>query len=145
MKLTTSRGQPRHQRAAPELHLIVDDPVAPDYFDAETVSIWQATARILIDRHDLTTGDLGILEVYASNLAVFRQANRQLAIDGLTLTDPKGAIKSHPLLATRKGAEQQITIASTQLGLSPAARRTLKHLTDGDAAPGHSDKAMRGF
>jgi P27 family predicted phage terminase small subunit len=139
---TGERGQPRTLRNSPDLRKITEIPPAPEYFDDESLAIWVQTAGLLIDRHDLTEGDLGQLEVFASNHALFRAVNRALAKDGLTIVTVKGELRAHPLLATRKGAEQQITISGTALGLSPASRRQLKLVDD---LPGHHDKPQRGF
>jgi P27 family predicted phage terminase small subunit len=139
---TGARGQPRTARNSPDLRMITEIPTPPDYLDAQAVEIWTATAGLLIDRHDLTEGDLTALEVLAVNVSVFRAASRQLNTEGLTVTGRDGGVRAHPLLAVRKAAEAQVTILANLLGMTPQARRQLK-LTDD--LPGHHDKPQRGF
>ena len=126
---TGRRGQPKTLRNSADIRQIHEIPAAPDYFNKEERKIWDEMAAILIDRFDLTSGDLGALEVYCSNLYLFRAANRRIAAEGLTIEKVNGMI-AHPLLNPRKGAEAQIMLTGNTLGLSPHARRALKHSTD---------------
>lgn len=126
------RGQPRKLRNGADIRIIHEIPEPPEYFGEEERSIWAEVAEILISRYDLSEGDLGTLEVYCHNLRMFRECNRRLAADGLTVEKRSGP-QPHPLLNARKGAEAQIAMTAAVLGLTPYSRRSLKHDSSNDA------------
>lgn len=137
------RGQPRTIKAGADLRHLTSAPPPPDYLGPEGQASWESACEILIDREDLTEGDLGVIEVYAANHQTFKECCRTLAAEGLIVENSRGSMSAHPAVTVRKQAETQLALAAMQLGFSPKSRRDMK-VAAADSTP-HQDKAVGSF
>ena len=103
---------------------------APDYFDAEAIEIWREISNLMINRGDLTRGDLGLLETYCAALREYKEHNRVMWREGFFVINTSGNRVQHPANYLRKGCEQQINLAGSALGLNPRSRKVVSAAKD---------------
>jgi P27 family predicted phage terminase small subunit len=127
----------------PGQKIMVTMPVKGKPTEFDMTSQLKEACEILIDREDLTEGDLGVIEVYAANHQTFKECCRTLAAEGLIVENSRGSMSAHPAVTVRKQAETQLALAAMQLGFSPKSRRDMK-VAAADSTP-HQDKAVGSF
>jgi len=106
---------------APELTA----PPKPDWLDAEAGSKWDELIPILEAMRVLTCADGDTCARYCHAWASWRQADRLIRKQGITIKSGSGNIKTHPAVTVRAQMDKIIRECGDRLGLSPDARRLL--------------------
>jgi P27 family predicted phage terminase small subunit len=87
-------------------------------------------AKILEGVGALDRTDARLIELYAVNYSLARQASDELERDGPTMTMPKGGIAAHPMIGVLNAATIRLRGLISDLGLAP---NSYKHAgTSGD-------------
>jgi len=102
--------------------MCVEVPPVPAYFTEGAVELWNEYAAVMVARGGLSRGDLGILETFVQSLDDYRRFRQILREDGDFIRNASGNLIHHPAGYRMKGAEQQINLAGSALGLSPRGR-----------------------
>ena len=102
--------------------MLSEIPPAPVDSNQAESDIWQEYCSIMIDRGDLSEADLGILETFVCSLYDYRRFNKMLREEGDFMTNVQGNKVQHPANYRMKGAEAQLNLAASALGLSPRGR-----------------------
>ena len=114
--------------------MLAEVPPPPVAFNQDESDMWQEYCGIMIDRGDLSEADLGILETFVCSLYDYRRFNKMLRDEGDFMTNVQGNKVHHPASYRLKGAEGQLNLAASALGLSPRGRAgILKDLTKAQA------------
>lgn len=94
-------------------------PKTPSYLSKEAKAEWRKVAPILaVERNVLTEADLATLETYCLHYGLVRQAEREIAVNGLI--DANG--KRNPAYGIIKESSTLLARYAAELGLTPAAR-----------------------
>lgn len=108
-----------------DLRYLQDIPPAPDHFKDEAAAIWDRTCDILMDRFELTEGDLTLVETYSQTLHAHRCLAMAIGEEHVVM-DRFGSMVTNPLHATLQKYAQQLNQITSLLGLNPKSRRDLK-------------------
>lgn len=109
------------------------EPEKPDFvaLSPDASRIWDRLVSLLSDRSILSRADEGILACYCLAWCEIAHCTRTLAVEGHTVkNEATGAVKAHPLLGVRSGAETRLSRFASMLGLSPADRGRVTTLED---------------
>lgn len=124
----TNTGRPGGQRKAKKVvdfSYLSEISPTPDYFDDEAEAEWERVLSILIDRGEVTTADLPIIENFCICLTDYRKLTRQIMDEGLTLINANGNTTPHPACKLRRDCEMHISAISAMLGFTPKSRATM--------------------
>ncbi|MGB3043907.1 MAG: phage terminase small subunit P27 family [Xanthobacteraceae bacterium] len=94
----------------------------PKWMDADARAEWKRIMPSLVERRILTAPDLGQLENYCMAMAIVRQMERKLKVEGCTYTDARGSIKRHPATAIFADNMNRARLLACELGLTPVSR-----------------------
>lgn len=98
-----------------------DRPRAPRHLSREARALWQDVVK----EFDLERHHLAVLERACESLDRLRQAQAEIAADGITVTDRYGSPKAHPAIAIERDSRIAFLRAVRELGLdleAPASR-----------------------
>lgn len=121
------------------------EPEKPDFVagNPEASALWDRLVSLLSDKKILSQADEGILACYCLAWAEVAHCTRVLASEGYMVSnDATGAVKAHPLLGVRSGAQTRLSKFASMLGLSPVDRGRITTLEDVTA---RDDAAERFF
>jgi P27 family predicted phage terminase small subunit len=106
--------------AAPRVAADLDGWDAPGHLSDEARAAWHHVVSMLAAKGNLGRTDPTLVECYAVNVALLRQAQAVLALDGpLVVTDGKWS--SHPANMLINSATMRIKAIINDLGLCPAS------------------------
>lgn len=114
-------GLPGKSRVAP----VVEGgavPECPKWLTGIAEEEWKRVAPALHAAGLLTGLDLSALEGYCACYAKWRQAEQQLAEEGLTITTPNGSTQIHPCQSISNQAQKLLLSWVKAFGLSPDSR-----------------------
>lgn len=97
-------------------------PEPPVSLEGVAVLKWREHAGNLAKCRVLRKTDLDTLESYCLAYELVVKTAREVRIDGVTLTDDKGAVKRNPATSVLAAAQAEMRQLSTLLGLIPSAR-----------------------
>ena len=107
-------------------------PEAPDWLDELGRDAYRRIAGLLAEMKLAHQADSEALAVYAQNFSIWRQASEAIATEGFLLETPT-TTKVHPLFAPMNEAQRTMVRILSQMGLTPAARATLRVEPTGEA------------
>jgi P27 family predicted phage terminase small subunit len=103
------------------------DGTPPDWLPADAATVYRRVVALL--GGTLTAGDEFALSRYASLLCHWRRCNRQLAVEGLTLTTKPlsgpAVEKPHPAARLLTAIAAELRAMEDRFGLSPTSRNKL--------------------
>jgi P27 family predicted phage terminase small subunit len=107
----------------------------PKYLSPEARAAWAHLVELLEATGNLERTDPVLVEAYAINVALLRQAQEAIQLDGPTVTTCQGTLIAHPMVSAINSASMRVKSIITDLGLCPAAA---KHASGGaqQATPG---------
>jgi len=101
-------------------------PEAPEFLSDRALQEWQRIAPILEKLGLLSQVDKMALAAYCAAVARLWQAEEQLKIEGLTVTNERGRRIKNPLVDVANAAAKQISLFASQFGMSPSTRSSVK-------------------
>ena len=152
----TGRGRPRKPNAQKrregtyrpdrddQLTLPVDFPLPPPMLTDETgnsqLGAWRKRALEhwdrLLDAHQdtnlLTRIDGDALALLCLALVEYEEADRMVALHGLTVVSEKGGVYQHPAVGIRSTAWKKVLRMCREFGMTPSARAGMKAGADGE-------------
>lgn len=96
----------------------------PELLSEDQAALYQAVVDRLDRAGSLQRTDPLLVEAYAINADLLRQAQAALLRDGHTLVSDKGRVYAHPMLAVVNSASMRLKTIISDLGLCPAANTT---------------------
>lgn len=87
---------------------------------------WQWYAPRLIGSKTLTETDLHNLEAFCSAYSRWREGEKDIAKNGITVSTPQGGIAKNPSVTVVNEALKQMATFGAALGLDPASRSRIK-------------------
>jgi P27 family predicted phage terminase small subunit len=82
---------------------------------------WRHVVGLLREAGNLDRTDPNLVEAYALNVELMRQAKRVIKAKGVVLTTGRGAIISNPACAILNSASMRLKAIVNDLGLCPAS------------------------
>jgi len=125
-------GEPNKRRHRVEPQPAERKPEPTDTLGLEARAVWDRLTAELDAMGILYAADGDPLAMLCSSVAVFREAERKLADEGLILEDRDGAPRRNPWWLIRRDALNEIMRLGSAFGLTPVARTHL-------ATPGKPD------
>lgn len=111
-------------------YLVVDNrgdmkeaPEPPEWIGEYAAAEWRRVAPDLVARGRLNEADLGTLESYCIAIGQVKEMQRQIAIEGAVINDPKRGPRKHPAVSIRADAMTQARLLANELGLTPVSRQ----------------------
>ena len=106
----------------------------PDYMESMSyaVQMWKCIVPELLKKKILKITDLHNIEMFCFAYQNLRQAQREVAMMGITLTTDQGSVIKNPALTAVNEASKQMAQFGSMLGLDPASRA---RLTGGGGKP----------
>lgn len=98
-------------------------PPPPAVLAGDALAEWQALAPALAEADRIGPEDAGLLAVYCSAVARWRDAEKQIAELGAVMLDAGGRPIRNPYLTVSEKAAATMLKAGGELGLSPMARK----------------------
>ncbi|HEY8566594.1 MAG TPA: phage terminase small subunit P27 family [Beijerinckiaceae bacterium] len=92
-------------------------PRPPSWLAKEAKAEWRRVMPLLVERRILTDADMGCVEAYCTAIARVREAEKLIAVEGLTMGSRK-----HPAVALQNDAMTQARQLAAELGLTPVSR-----------------------
>lgn len=92
-------------------------PSAPAWLSKDAKAEWRRIMPLLVERRILTDADMGMVENYCLAIGTVREAQRTIAMEGLTIGNRK-----HPAVAIQNDAMTQARQLAAELGLTPVSR-----------------------
>lgn len=109
----------------PHLEAVTEAPDAPDWLPPAGQAEWRRVVPTLVRRRTLTVADFGALESYCLAVAYARQAQEQIAEEGMTIRAGNGRLMRHPSLQTVQNFTTEARRLASELGLTPTSRERL--------------------
>ena len=97
-------------------------PQAPEDLNNEAKKIWQITCDELKRNGILATVDLGLIEAYCAELAMYKEAVRQIKKTSPLVKTPSGYPMVSPWQTIRKQSLKAATDLAQLFGVTPSAR-----------------------
>ena len=97
-------------------------PEAPEDLNNEAKKIWQITCDELKRNGILATVDLGLVEAYCAELAMYKEAVRQIRKTSPLVKSPSGYPMVSPWQTIRKQSLKAATDLAQLFGVTPSAR-----------------------
>jgi P27 family predicted phage terminase small subunit len=94
----------------------------PKHIEGDAKEAWEHIVGLLAERGNLDRVDVTMVEMYATNFALLRQAQRDLA-EGMTYEMGNGAIVSKPAVAIINSTSMRLRAIINDLGLSPSSAK----------------------
>ncbi len=117
-------GSKHHNPNAVEFDTITD--VEPSEWLGDTAKqMWKTVCPHLCKQKVLAVTDLHNLEAFCSAYDRWRQAEREVAESGITLSDADGRVQKNPAVTVINESMRQMSSFGAMLGLDPAARGRL--------------------
>ena len=110
-------------------------PPCPERFDERRRGAWSYLAKELIGMGVLTSADGVALELAASLLARYREADEHLQAEGQIMTSKEGGLYQSPWGGLSSNLEKKLWNALAAFGMSPADRSRVQV----SAPPAESD------
>jgi P27 family predicted phage terminase small subunit len=112
---------------------------APKHLKGEALAAWKHVVGMLNDRGTLRKTDPTLIEAYAANKAMLRQAQDALTEGALVVT-PGGGLAVNPACSVINSATIRLKAIITEMGLSPASSglsaSPIPTATNGDESQG---------
>ena len=120
LKGTFQKSREPENVAEPECLDEVPEP--PASLEGVAVLKWREQAGNLAKCRVLRKTDLDALESYCLAYELMVTTACEVRVDGVTITDDKGAVKRNPATSVLAAAQAELRQWSTLLGLNPSAR-----------------------
>jgi P27 family predicted phage terminase small subunit len=124
----------RHHGEQPRAPVAI--PECPPELNAEARAEFERAGGLLRDAGLVARCDKGALAGYAVSYALVMECEREIAREGLTVTNAKGREVPNPLLAVARNAMNQMRGFAAELGMSPAARSRIRVNAPGEPVEG---------
>ena len=122
-KLKLIKGTARPGRMVPnEPQPSPEMPVPPDHLAGHALSKWHELTPILFDLGLLTKVDRDPLVLYCEEYARYRDAQDEIAKDGMFIVTDKGNVIQHPAVGVVHKAIGIMHRLMVEFGMTPAAR-----------------------
>ncbi|MCK2042554.1 phage terminase small subunit P27 family [Chromohalobacter sp. TMW 2.2308] len=108
----------------PQADALSDVPLPPEWLDPVGIEMWEKVAPWLVSSKILTESDVPNLEAYCAAYARWRQAEKDIAKNGITVMGMNSEIKNPACTVANESLKQMTTFGSA-LGLDPASRARL--------------------
>ncbi|MCT8514926.1 phage terminase small subunit P27 family [Chromohalobacter sp. TMW 2.2271] len=108
----------------PQADALTDVPLPPEWLDPVGIEMWEKVAPWLVSSKILTESDVPNLEAYCAAYARWRQAEKDIAKNGITVMGMNSEIKNPACTVANESLKQMTTFGSA-LGLDPASRARL--------------------
>lgn len=115
----------------PQAASLTEVPLPPDWLSPIGIAMWERIAPWLVSSKILTDSDLANLEAYCAAYSRWRQAEEDIAKNGIVVAGMNSDIKNPACTVANESLKQMTTFGSA-LGLDPASRARL-------AVPGAKD------
>lgn len=96
---------------------------APGHLDGEARTAWEHLVGLLRAAGNLDRTDPVLVEMYAINVSLLREAQRSIQADGLTMMTAMGTPKANPACAVANAASMRLKAIVEALGLCPATAK----------------------
>lgn len=106
----------------PKPPVVLDVPAAPEWMPEVAREKWRDIAGWLVSTRILTESDLHNLEAFCCAYARFREAEADIAKNGIVLRDDEYAPAKNPAVTVVNEALRQLQCHGSSLGLDPASR-----------------------
>ncbi len=94
----------------------------PEWVTRVAREMWERVCPILCQHKILSSTDIHNLEVFCSAYGVFRDADIEVAREGLTVMGSQGGLVKNPALTAKNEAARQMATFGALLGLDPSSR-----------------------
>ncbi|MCP4597785.1 phage terminase small subunit P27 family [Neptuniibacter sp.] len=94
----------------------------PEWITGLAEEMWLRVCPVLCEHKILSGTDIHNLEVFCSAYGVFREADIEVAKEGLTVMGSQGGYVKNPALTAKNEAARQMATFGALLGLDPASR-----------------------
>ncbi|MEQ7870736.1 phage terminase small subunit P27 family [Chromohalobacter salexigens] len=108
----------------PQAESLTEVPLPPEWLDPIGIEMWEKIAPWLVGSKILTDSDIPNLEVYCAAYARWRQAEKDIAKNGITVMGMNSEVKNPACTVANESLKQMTTFGSA-LGLDPASRARL--------------------
>lgn len=115
----------------PQADALVEVPLPPEWLHPYGIQMWEKIAPWLVSSKILSDSDIPNLEAYCAAYARWRQAEEDIAKNGIVVMGMNSDIKNPACTVANESLKQMTTFGSA-LGLDPASRARL-------AVPGAKD------
>lgn len=105
---------------------------APQWLSDDGKKMWRTVVPTLCENKVLAVTDLHNVEVFCMAYSHWREAERDIAERGISLTDVNGRIYKNPACTVVHESLRQLSSFGASLGLEPAARERLFKSSDDD-------------
>lgn len=130
-KASGNPGGRKLNKAMPEFSQVVDiDP--PTYFDGLEFApvMWRSIVPELLKAEVLRITDMHNVEAFCIAYDNYRQAQREIVKEGVTVMGGNGNLAKNPALTTINEAMKQMAMFGSMLGLDPSSRQRLTGIGD---------------
>lgn len=110
-------------------------PAAPVWLSESARVEWSRMSQLLASANALAEPDADVLAAYCETVVQYRDALKQIADEGLTISSPTG-LKKHPAVTIASDARKDLIRLAGELGLTPIARQRLRVEPDQEDALG---------
>lgn len=100
-------------------------PTAPAWLAGEALAEWNRVVAELSKTYLITPLDCITLAAYCESFALWRQAMREVAAEGLT-TPTKEGVKANPKVKIAMGLIVELRRMASEFGFTPAARSRIE-------------------
>ena len=104
---------------------IVTNILAPNWLSGHALDIWEHLSPLLCKGKVLQMTDIQNLEVYCAAYGQFRNAEEDIACNGLVVSGAQGGPVKNPAATAKNEAVKQMATYGAMLGLDPASRQRL--------------------
>jgi P27 family predicted phage terminase small subunit len=101
---------------------LTDGWAPPGHLTDEAADAWRHLVGLLRAAGNLARTDPAVVEVYAINVALLREAQAAVTADGIVL-QRAGTPVAHPAAAVLNAASMRIKAIAAELGLTPASSK----------------------
>ena len=120
-KAAGNPGKRALNKAEPSYGKLVDAD-APTWLSDEAQLMWVSIVPLLCSQRVLEPTDLHNVEAFCSASGRWRDAEREVAKNGITVTGPMGGLVKNPAVTVINEALRQMATFGSLLGLDPSSR-----------------------
>lgn len=103
----------------------IQDVEAPDWLDEMAKQMWETVCPELCQKKVLAVTDLHNLEAFCMAYSRWRQAEREVALNGLVVVGATGGPIKNPACTVVNESLKQMSMYGASLGLDPSSRGRL--------------------
>lgn len=133
IKLADKRAEMTRQKKANAVGGRQATPRMPPGLSDEAKREWRRLAGPLFERGLLSDADINTFRLYCETWSRYREAEKVLREQGLTVELPSGNVKQRPEWFVLKDSQQELRALIQLFGLSPTARMRMEIPTESGA------------